>query len=220
MELKKVEWWRMGRCKLWSLLNDPKTNYLIIMTISKTQLPENSLLKTKSIAYDYTDSFQGSFIDKFQKIGTTEIGKSFFLSGPKWIDKLFAFRNKLVGLFGLKTSGKITDKQKMLNNFKCEKGEQIGFFKVFDKTPNEIVLGEDDKHLNFRVSLFIDQQTNNQIAKKLIISTTVKFNNWLGRLYFLPVKPFHKLIVPIMLKGIIKNVEKLGIDGNSKTMKH
>ncbi|HJV20387.1 MAG TPA: DUF2867 domain-containing protein, partial [Sediminibacterium sp.] len=68
-------------------------------------------------------------------------------------------------------------------------------------------LGEDDKHLNFRVSLLINRQSDYCENKKIIISTTVKFNNWFGRLYFLLVRPFHKLIVPIMLKGIIKNIE-------------
>lgn len=178
------------------------------MTIVKTELPENSLLKTNNITYDYVDSFQGQFVDQFQNIGTTEIGKSFFSSGPKWIDKLFECRNKLAKFFGLKTSGNITDKQKMIDNFKCEKGEQIGLFKVFDKTTNELILGEDDKHLNFRVSLLIDSQNESKTDKKLIISTTVKFNSWFGRLYFLPVRPFHKLIVPSMLKGIINDIEK------------
>lgn len=96
----------------------------------------------------------------------------------------------------------------MIDNFKCEKGEQIGLFKVFDKTTNELILGEDDKHLNFRVSLLIDSQNESKTDKKLIISTTVKFNSWFGRLYFLPVRPFHKLIVPSMLKGIINDIEK------------
>lgn len=178
------------------------------MTITKTEIPKNSLLKTNNMTYDYTDSFQGHFDDKFQNIGITEVGKSFFSSGPKWVEKLFGFRNKLVRLFGLKTSGKVTDRQKKLDNFKGEKGEQIGLFKVFDKTDNEIILGEDDKHLNFRVSLFIKKQNETKTDKKLIISTTVKFNNWFGRLYFLPVRPFHKLIVPTMLKGILKDIEQ------------
>jgi hypothetical protein len=178
------------------------------MTINKSKLPDKSLLKIDEKSFDYIDSFQGSFIDKNGNIDSTKIGKSFFESGPKWIDKLFAFRNKLVGLFGLKTSGKITDRQKLLDNFKCEKGEQLGLFKVFAKTADEIVLGEDDKHLNFRVSLLIDKQTESKTDKNLIISTTVKFNNWFGRFYFIPVRPFHKLIVPTMLKGIIKNIEQ------------
>ena len=161
--------------------------------ITKSILPEKSNLK-RDITYDYIDSFRGEFFDKNGNISPTEIGRSFFVSGPKWVDKLFSFRNKLVRLFGLKTSGKIEDRQKLPDNFKCEQGDQIGLFKVYSKTEKEVVLGEDDKHLNFRVSLFIDQQTGNQMNKKLIISTTVKFNNWFGRLYFLPVKPFHKLL--------------------------
>lgn len=48
---------------------------------------------------------------------------------------------------------------------------------MFDKNENEIILGEDDKHLNFRVSLFIEQQSNNPQKKDLTISTTVEFNN-------------------------------------------
>lgn len=76
------------------------------MTISKAELPDKSLLKIDKKSYDYIDSFKGNFIDKNGNIDSTKIGKSFFSSGPKWIDKLFAFRNKLVGLFGLKTSVK------------------------------------------------------------------------------------------------------------------
>lgn len=178
------------------------------MIVKKTELPDKSILKKDGKVYDYVDSFQSEFIDKGQNIDTTEIGKSFFTSGPKWVGKLLTLRNKIAGLFGLKTSGDITDRQKQLDNFKCEPGEQLGLFKVFSKTNNEVVLGKDDKHLNFRVSLFLDRQINNIDKKTLTISTTVKFNNWFGRLYFLPVKPFHKFIVPTMLKGIIKELEK------------
>ncbi len=80
---------------------------------------------------------------------------------------------------------------------------------MFNRTDKEVILGEDDKHLNFRVSLFLDHQINDPNKKHLTVSTTVEFNNWFGRIYFLPVRPFHKLIVPTMLKGIIKHLEKL-----------
>jgi len=177
------------------------------MPIVKTNLPDNSILKIDEKSFDYIDSFQGDFADKNGSITSTEIGKSFFASSPKWIDKLFMLRNKLVGFLGLKTSGENIARQKLIENSECEQGDQIGLFKVYTKTKDEVILGEDDRHLNFRVSLYIDQQTNDRTNKKLIISTTVKFNNWFGRIYFLPVRPFHKLIVPAMLKGIIKNIE-------------
>lgn len=177
------------------------------MTVNNMELPEQSILIKDEKRYDYIDSYQIEFVDK-KNISPTEIGKAFFLSGPKWVEKLFSLRNKIVGLFGLKTSENTTDRKKQLDDFKCEPGEQLGLFKVFSKTNNEVVLGEDDRHLNFRVSLLLGQLLNETEKKTLTITTTVHFNNWFGRLYFLPVKPFHKLIVPTMLKGIIKELEK------------
>jgi len=181
------------------------------MTIIKTTLPTNSKLNTIHNKYDYVDSFHGVLNDDKNEFTSVDIGKAFFSSGPKWVGKLFILRNKIVSIFGLKTSGNITNRERQLENFKCEPGEQLGLFKVFAKTENEVILGEDDKHLNFRVSLFLEHQINRTNKKDLIISTTVEFNNWFGRLYFLPVRPFHKLIVPTMLKGIIKELEKRNV---------
>ena len=62
--------------------------------------------------------------------------------------------------------------------------------------------------VNLGKTLTVDQSNKTDNTKKdLTISTTVEFNNWFGRLYFLPVRPFHKIIVPTMLKGIIKELE-------------
>ena len=181
------------------------------MKILKTTLPNNSILNISNKEYGYVDSFQGVLNDKENKFTSADIGKAFFSSGPKWVGKLFTLRNKIVSIFGLKTSGDITNREKQIENFKCEPGEQIGLFKVFAKTENEVILGEDDKHLNFRVSLILNQQTKETKKKDFIVSTTVEFNNWFGRLYFLPVRPFHKLIVPTMLKGMIRELEKRNV---------
>lgn len=178
------------------------------MQIEKTTLPDNSILNSSEKHYDYVDSFKGVINEIDYKFTSFDIGKAFFSSGPRWIGRLFALRNKLVSIIGLKTSGDIINREKQLKNFKCEPGEQLGLFKVFARTENEVILGEDDKHLNFRVSLFLSQYTIEKNKKILIISTTVEFNNWFGRLYFLPVRSFHRLIVPSMLKGMINELEK------------
>ncbi|ASO07396.1 DUF2867 domain-containing protein [Arenibacter algicola] len=178
------------------------------MKIIKTTLPYQSLLNNSEKKYDYIDSFQGAINVIDNKFTSTDIGKAFFSSGPQWVSKLFSLRNKIVSVFGLKTSGENTNREKQLQNFKCEPGEQMGLFKVFAKNENEVILGEDDKHLNFRVSLFLGPQISGTTIKHTTVSTTVEFNNWFGRLYFIPVRPFHKLIVPTMLKGIIKEMEK------------
>lgn len=178
----------------------------MMMKIKKTAFPENSILSSGKKDFDYIDSFKGELTDTHRNIDISEIGKAFFTSGPKWGKKMFAFRNKVVGLFGLKT-GSETEKQQTEKDFKCEIGEHAGIFTVFDKTSNEIILGEDDRHLNFRVSLLVDRNKKDPDKNFLTISTTVKFHNWMGILYFLPVRPFHKLIVPAMLKNMIGQLE-------------
>lgn len=175
------------------------------MKIKKTEFPETSILSPGRKDFDYIDSFKGYFSDRNRNIEISEIGKAFFSSGTKWGSKMFAIRNKLVRLFGLKTgseTGMQTGK-----DFKCEVGERVGIFEIFAKTGNEIVLGENDKHLDFRVSLLVDKSKENPDENSLTISTTVIYHNWLGLLYFIPVRPFHKLIVPAMLKNMISNLE-------------
>lgn len=177
------------------------------MALSETRLPQHSILNN-GIRYDYVDSFTGELNDKKHCITSAKVGKAFFTSAPVWVAKLLALRDRIAGVSGLKTSGNTRNRQQQLNRFTCEPGDQLGLFKVYSKTEHEVVLGEDDKHLNFRVSLYLEPESMNAAIKKLTISTVVKFNNLFGRLYFLPVRPFHRIIVPKMLKGIIRELEK------------
>lgn len=176
------------------------------MSRRKDSLPPTSVLVSQQ--YDYMDSFEGKLTDERLDIDGAKVGKAFFSSGPDWIGKLFSFRNTLVKHLGLKTPKNTMNRQEQLERFKCEVGERLGLFKVYHRDESEVVIGEDDKHLNFRVSLYLKTSEDNAHEKTLTISTVVKFHSWLGRLYFFPVKPFHKLIVPTMLKGIVAHLEK------------
>ena len=174
------------------------------MVSKNASLPNNSVLTQQQ--YDYVDSFSEILTDNHLNIDTTKVGKAFFSSGPKWIAKLFTIRNAMVKRLGLKTPENIVDKKKQSDQFNCEVGERLGLFQVYHRDENEVIIGEDDKHLDFRVSLYLQPNVGNLQEKTLTISTVVKFHSWLGRLYFFPVKPFHKFIVPTMLKGIIKHL--------------
>lgn len=166
-------------------------------------IPENSLLH--SYRYDHTDSYKQAFVSNRTDINSTTVGKLFFSSGPKWMDRLFILRNRIVKVLGLKTSGDLKDRDEQLNRFKCESGEQLGLFKVFEKNDKEVIIGEDDKHLNFRVSLLL--HNTSELQKELIITTIVQFNNRFGRFYFAVIKPFHTAVVRSMVKGIIRELQ-------------
>jgi hypothetical protein len=63
-------------------------------------------------------------------------------------------------------------------------------------------MGFDDKHLNFRLSAMLSK-AEDQAAASLV--TVVHFNNVWGRLYFVPVRPFHCLIVRSLMKRLMKS---------------
>ena len=178
------------------------------MKTHKTEFPKNSILNKDHEKYDYFDCYKGFLNDKENKINSTDLAKALFTSAPKWVGILFILRNSIVTVFGLKTGENTNDRKQQLDNFKFEPNERLGLFKVFSKSDNEVILGEDDKHLNFRISLLIEKLNPEHKKKEITISTTVEFNNWYGKLYFLPVRPFHKIIVPRMLKAIIKELDK------------
>jgi hypothetical protein len=66
-------------------------------------------------------------------------------------------------------------------------------FTVSARSENEIVMEENDKHLKFRTSLLMD-------GGQLYLTTLVRYNHWLGKLYFIPVKPFHRMLIKSQLK--------------------
>jgi len=162
------------------------------------KLLSKSLLFEESKKCDYIDTFSVSL--KRSNIDSQELITAFFYSSPKWVDKLFVLRNKLVDVIGLKSE--------MANiaqlNPPYTKNQQLGAFKIYEITEDEVVLGEDDKHLNFRVSLIIERGTKN----RLVLSAIVKTNNLIGKIYFFIIKRFHQIIVSVMIKRMVKNIDK------------
>ncbi|MHC1774946.1 MAG: DUF2867 domain-containing protein [Lentimicrobium sp.] len=133
----------------------------------------------------YRIHMQSDFgIDKI----TTEIFRT-----PKWVNILMSLRNNIVGLFGLNT-GSIEEKN--IEPY-YPVGSKAVYFQVLKRSENEIVMAENDKHLNFRTSVFVERA---QTRTSIYLSTIVHYNNILGRLYFLPVRPFHKIIVKSLLR--------------------
>ncbi|MCV0394667.1 MAG: DUF2867 domain-containing protein [Rhizobiaceae bacterium] len=93
---------------------------------------------------------------------------------PAWVTGLLVVRNLLVMPFGLKG--------------RARSGECIGIFPVAGRGRNEILLGFDDRHLDFRISILC----RDNVA---YAATWVRPHNVLGRIYLRVVLPFHRLIM-------------------------
>jgi hypothetical protein len=108
---------------------------------------------------------------------------------PRWIESLLSLRNALVAPFGLKTSGA---GEKSV-------GGLIGIFPVLSETPDRLVAGFDDSHLDFRV--VVDVAASGQ-GQQVTATTLVRTHNWLGRAYLAIIMPFHRLVVRSLLRQV------------------
>lgn len=156
--------------------------------IKFNKVPDNSIILNDFGKVDYCDSYQ---IVKNTNDSIDSITNDLF-KVPKWVDYLLKIRDSAVRIFGLKTGDK-KDNEAAYYPI----GSKAVYFTVIDRNENEIVMAEDDKHLNFRTSVLIDRK---EIPSHIYLTTIVKFNNIWGRLYFLPVKPFHRIIIKSLLK--------------------
>jgi hypothetical protein len=113
------------------------------------------------------------------------------LNWPRWIDVLLRLRNIIVAPFGLKTSGEGMPAP----------GGMIGLFPVVSETPDRLVAGFNDYHLDFRIVVDVAGDA----ADRQVTSTTlVRTHNLLGRTYLTLIMPFHKLVVRSMMGRIVE----------------
>lgn len=108
---------------------------------------------------------------------------------PRWIETLLSLRNALVAPFGLKTSGA----------GEPTAGGAIGIFPVLSETPDRLVAGFNDSHLDFRVVVDVSPSSQGQ---QVTATTLVLTHNRLGRAYLAIILPFHRLIVRSMLRRV------------------
>jgi hypothetical protein len=108
---------------------------------------------------------------------------------PRWIAALLAVRNCLVAPFGLKT-GTPTG---------AGAPERIGSFPVVSETPNRVVAGFNDKHLDFRLVVDVVVEGG---GRRVTATTLVLTHNLLGRTYLAVILPFHRLVVRSMLAQV------------------
>lgn len=119
---------------------------------------------------------------------------------PRWVDACMTLRNRAVQLVGLKNLGELSGIHPARPDADYRPGERVGIFTLFENTPDEVLLGDRDKHLDVVVSVHCARPAGQPV--RVTVTTVVHTKNRLGRLYMLPVRPMHKLIAPSVLRAI------------------
>jgi len=159
------------------------------------ELPAVSTLAAEQAQYPYRDSACRPL--QRQAVSSDELIAAFLATAPGWFDVLMRARDRIVGLFGLKTA----DPHQDMPQVPFRVGQQLGVFRILHLAPGEAVLGEDDRHLDFRVSLL-------GAAGQLRISTLVRPHNVFGWLYLAVVLPFHHLISAVMIGRMVRKLNR------------
>jgi hypothetical protein len=150
-------------------------------------LPPQSVIAGLYERADHADSFAITLTDAI----ATDIDQlaCAVLGNPSWwFRALLACRDALVAPFGVKTSAQLRAQ------LEDAAAPHIDFFPVVSRTADEVVIGADDSHLDFRTSVLVRRSAAAQRCE-LVVTTVVHSHNWLGHLYLLVIAPFHRRVV-------------------------
>ncbi len=114
---------------------------------------------------------------------------------PQWAKALMTVRGWAVAPFGLKHPN-----AERSPGARYQVGQRAGLFTIQSIDPHEVIAGDDDKHLDFRVSVYKAAPAG---AETVTVSTVVEIHNMLGRVYIAIIKPFHRLIVRSMVQNAV-----------------
>ena len=156
--------------------------------VTSVSLPPESRVTSMYAAVNLADAYSIELPS-----GTSQdpevLARFIFSELPPWMTGLMNIRDAVVAGFGLKTA-------KHLKHIDAKNNEnRVGIFKIYSKEKTELIVGEDDKHLDFRLSVLYSGTASPLGRQRLILSTVVHCHNRLGRVYISTIAPFHRLLV-------------------------
>ncbi|WP_424985839.1 DUF2867 domain-containing protein [Microbulbifer sp. S227A] len=151
---------------------------MLFRSVETCPLPQDSALWALHRPGDFIDGYR--VMARYSPRQAAEIAMQF----PVWVHALMALRQIIMWPFGLKGAGTSKD--------------SIAIFPVRKETADELVLGFDDRHLDFRISILSRDGY-------IHCATWVHRHNWLGRAYLAVIMPFHILITRHMLARVARH---------------
>lgn len=111
-------------------------------------------------------------------------------------------RNRVVSVLGLKDLGSLSSIDATPPVCPYQPGDRIGIFTLISASASEVLLGDRDKHLDVVVSIHTTAASTQTSPAVVRVTTVVHVHNWLGRLYMIPVRPAHRIIVKTMVRAM------------------
>ena len=162
--------------------------------VTAVALPAAASIRTLYATTDLADAY-AIRLPAHASTDPEQLARLILMNQAPWVGQLMRVRDAIVGRLGIKTA------QQLQNAPDAAVGGRIYMFKIYAKTAHEVVLGEDDSHLDFRLSVLHEPATTAAgSTPRLIVSTVVHCHNRLGRAYIALIAPFHRTVVQSALR--------------------
>jgi hypothetical protein len=168
------------------------------MQIVECEVPIASLLDRRTVETAYfRDSYRTPI--RFPNATVVDIFFGIFGHHPSWMNWALRIRNRIAAACGLDvpTKAELLDMQPKAT---YQVGNKIGPWPIFALTPNELVAGRNNKHLDFRLSILKEQHHE---AASAVISTVCTVHNLAGKVYLFFIVPIHKWGVKRLIRRAI-----------------
>ena len=159
-------------------------------------VPDASALLRSLKVVHFCDAYQATL--RNPKLSAQDAYVAVFGHAPRWAKSLMKLRGVVARALGLKH---VTGSNfPLVQSTSYQVGQRVGLFSVRSVEPGELIVGDDDKHLDFRISIYRSSANGIEVVT---VSTAVEIHNKIGRLYMLVVKPFHRLMARSMVQRAV-----------------
>lgn len=156
--------------------------------IRQVPCPSDSAISEWLREASLADAFAVDLTAQEAARGIESLARSTLGHPAPWLRALLSIRDMAVRPLGVKSS------EQMRRQAVDAGADHIDFFRIISRTESEIVVGEDDRHLDFRASLLL-RRNDDTTGAELVATTVVHCHNLAGRAYLFAIAPFHRQVI-------------------------
>jgi hypothetical protein len=157
-------------------------------------MPSNSVLAPLYAGADLLDAFAIRLPAEASN-DIEVLARAAFERQAWWIRALTCVRDVVMVTVGVTSS-------RAVGLAAAARGPVIGYLPVLSRSATELVVGADDRHLDFRATIQLRAVAENE--RELVTGTVVHCHNRLGRVYLAAIAPFHRVIVRANLERAVR----------------
>ena len=168
-----------------------------LSSVQATQVPEGTAIHAALPGAHFFDAYEVA--DHHPARSPLQSWLDVAAHTPAWTRALMFVRNKAVRLVGLKDLGQLHDGHlpasggSLRDAGSYRVGDRVGIFRIRHLSDTEVVMGQDDKHLDVQVSI-LKKAAVPGTASTVVLSTVVHIHNTLGHAYMAVITPIHRVI--------------------------